>query len=129
METEVKNNWVTVASSSWLSDAQIIQGQLASEGIDSFAPDAHMATINPAALGMRIRIQVQEKDLKRAQEILGAAIESSEKCPACGSTDREELRPKAKNWFYALLSFLFLVPIRGGRTQKICAHCRAKLLP
>jgi hypothetical protein len=65
-------NLITVATFSNAIDAHIIMGKLESEGIQCFLKDEHTVTANPMyeiAYG-GIKLQVPEKDVEAAKEIL-----------------------------------------------------------
>lgn len=78
-------------------EAHIVKSKLESEGINSFLFDENMVSLNPLyniTVG-GIKLKINETDLERAQEILGAVEntpltnETGEaiKCPKCGSAN------------------------------------------
>ena len=73
---------VTIASFTFIGEAQIAKLTLASKGIDCFLADEFMSTYLPIAMG-GIRLQVRESDTERAEEILrslkpNASVEENE---------------------------------------------------
>lgn len=87
-------------------------GLLRSEGIEAFANDTRLNTVDPLlspALGW-VRISVKSEDLDRATEILGERIrrqpdskdpkaEEPDSCPACGGPlPEEESKCPACGW-------------------------------
>ena len=76
--------WVVVRNCGWVHEAHVIVAVLEAEGIDTFIPDSHMASIRPELSGALggIRVLVRQTDLELAHEILSA--EAEEELPGRG---------------------------------------------
>ena len=69
------NNFITVLTFSYPSEAAIIRGRLEAEGIECFVQDELTVQVNPFysnAVG-GVKLQVRESDLEQAVEILKEA--------------------------------------------------------
>ena len=120
-------DWATVATYNWISEAEVVKGALESAGIDAFIPEEHTSTINPIITGVQVRVQVRESTLEEARALLNAKIsQPKEICPKCG-TDRVKLVPIGfKGWVQFMFCSLLMIPMRRN-SQKICANCGAKI--
>ena len=69
--------WVVVRNCGWVHEAHVIVAVLEAEGIETFVPDSHMASIRPELAGALggIRVLVRESDLELARETLAAEEE------------------------------------------------------
>ncbi|MBC7690691.1 MAG: hypothetical protein H7222_02900 [Methylotenera sp.] len=98
-----------------------------------------LATINPMATAMVVRVQVRVGQLSQAQEMLKdlqePVMESAEPsvkteitlCPACGSDRIGKESTTAKNCFTALLGLVFGAPMRRQSGRMICESCGERL--
>lgn len=70
--------WVVVRNCVWLHEAHVIVAVLETEGIETFLPDSHVASIRPELSGALggIRVFVRESDLELAHEILSAEADT-----------------------------------------------------
>jgi hypothetical protein len=77
--------WVVVRNCAWVHEADVIVAVLETEGIETFVPDSHMASIRPELSGALggIRVLVRESDLELAREAL-AVEEAEEDFPGRG---------------------------------------------
>jgi hypothetical protein len=74
---------VTVAQCSDLTHAFRLKMLLACSGIDSFIPDENSATIAPHYFfASGVRLQVAEKDLRRARKIVASPEQTREDPPS-----------------------------------------------
>jgi Putative prokaryotic signal transducing protein len=76
--------WVVVRNCGFTHEADVIVAVLEAEGIETFVPDSHMASIRPELSGGLggIRVLVRESDLELACEAL--AVEEAEELPGRG---------------------------------------------
>jgi hypothetical protein len=75
--------WVVVRNCWWLHEAHLIVAVLETEGIETFVPDSHVASIRPELSGALggIRVLVRESDLELAHEILSSEAETDHSDP------------------------------------------------
>ena len=75
---------VTVHNANWVHDALFVKSILEGEGIDSFVPDEHTLSVDPAlgaALG-GVRIMVRASDAARARQVIAALLSADAGNPA-----------------------------------------------
>ncbi|OGP60309.1 MAG: hypothetical protein A2V67_07005 [Deltaproteobacteria bacterium RBG_13_61_14] len=120
----MSETWATIATFFRPIDAHLACSHLEAAGIEALILDENTASINPfysIAIG-GCRVQVREKELTRAQEVLGAdsmqvmgedseddsSIQikkpSNELCPQCGALGLAS--EKQVSWLAALLSLI-----------------------
>jgi hypothetical protein len=122
-------DWVTVATFTWLQEAQILKGLFESENIETFIPEEHMSTINPMATGMQVRVQVKAFRVEMAKRMIAEFQPLSVKqvCPSCGSdecTNAPDAKgTRSRNWVKFILGLLVMVPMRRGHSRKKCGKC------
>ncbi|WP_420130032.1 DUF2007 domain-containing protein [Longimicrobium sp.] len=75
MDTTPADEWVVLRNCDYMHEAELIVAELDAEGIDTFVPDSHMASIRPELSGALggIRVLVRASDLEEANEALLAA--------------------------------------------------------
>lgn len=101
---ETDENWVTLSTYSWLSDAQVARSLLEANDIVTMIPEENTVGVIPYMTAMQVRILVRKKDLPLAKELLSSGPAESD--PAV-KTDHT-----SANWFRAILGFFFGVPMR-----------------
>jgi DNA-directed RNA polymerase subunit M/transcription elongation factor TFIIS len=117
----------TLTTVTWLPEADALRLRLEAEGIPAFVPDQQTVTTNALygqAIG-GIRVQVDERDYDRAQEVLQGHVPPASAgmfaCPACKSdaVTYEEFSLRA-----ACLALLFLgIPWLRRKRQFSCQAC------
>jgi DNA-directed RNA polymerase subunit M/transcription elongation factor TFIIS len=122
---------VTLTTVNWISEADLLCFQLESEGIKTFVPDQNTASVQPLygnAIG-GIRVQIDERDLPRAQEILKdsglpAGAKGMFECPQCHS---DSVRYEKVSKRFAFLSILLIgIPLLWFKRQCRCENCGHK---
>ena len=122
---------VTLTTVLSLVEADILRSRLEANGITTLIPDEGVISVNPLYAGTvgGIRVQVGEKDLSSAREILDLKDAPIEKgvfeCPKCGS-DLVDIEYANLPRFLALLSVLCLgLPLLWFKKQCRCRICGA----
>ena len=121
---------ITIAKVSYIHEADLICMKLGGAGIESFIADQMMASINPLYSGAigGIRIQIDEKDLEKAREILSGSIPPVDKgiflCPNCSSDSVEYEHVSKRSAFLSL--FLFSMPFTWVKRKCTCKDCGHK---
>ena len=117
----------TIATFTWLPEADALCMRLGAEGIEAFVPDQHTATANALygnAIG-GIRVQVADEDVERAREILGGGVPPASAglfaCPECGSDAVAYEKYSRRAAFLALL--LLGIPLLWNRRRFACRAC------
>jgi DNA-directed RNA polymerase subunit M/transcription elongation factor TFIIS len=121
---------VTLTTVNWIAEADILCAQLESAGIKTFVPDQNTASVQPLygnAIG-GIRVQINERDLPRAREILKDKLPPAAKgmfeCPRCNS---DSVRYEKVSKRFAFLSLLLIgIPLLWFKRQCICESCGHK---
>ena len=115
----MNDDWQTLATFSWLSEAQMLRTRLESEGIATLLPEEHTAGFSPVFTAMQVRVQVRARDLERSRDLMAQSEMTPEESAeidalAVGAgPSPEERRPKkGANWFRALIGLIFGVPMR-----------------
>ena len=108
-------------------EANLIQGNLANEGIESFLANENYTSLYPnmnGAMGSGIQILVNEDDADRALKII-SSNDRSVHCPKCDST--EVIQQVRKNMFKVvgvMILSLFSSSAFGNIQAKYhCDHC------
>jgi hypothetical protein len=125
----VPRKLVTVAVYDFIAEAELNKAKLESEGIPAFIFDGTMMNVNflfSTALG-GIKLQVDESQAERAQEILESTKFVSQKpedysgplCPTCGSSDVRYERYSKHQVFWGLL----VAPHPFKANQWKCNQC------
>jgi hypothetical protein len=112
----MENKLVTIATFPDALKARIVKGRLEAEGILCFIADEHTITNQPYLTMIHggVRLQVQENDLARAEEIIRITqrplapieyvpIPVTEKCPNCNSRKIEDVTSGKKQSFLTTL--------------------------
>jgi hypothetical protein len=118
----------TVATVTWLPEADATCMRLHAEGIETFIPDQHTVLANAMygnAIG-GVRIQVEERDFARAMEILHGSVPPASPgmfaCPACRS-DAVTYEKYSRRVAFLMLLFLG-IPLLWKKRQFTCQACR-----
>jgi hypothetical protein len=69
-----RDDWVTVETTVWGHQADLLRSVLEGSGIEVFIPDEHMASLRSHVLlgGGGVRVQVRASDVERARAVLDA---------------------------------------------------------
>lgn len=130
-------NLVTIKTFTYPHEAYVVRGKLESEGIETFTKDEMTVQVHnfySNAVG-GVKLQVWEKDVPHAKEILGlgaekqrdilivkkADIKSADICPFCSSNNIA--KGKKANWL-TLIPFLvigFIFPVY--KKSFVCFDC------
>lgn len=118
---------VTLTTVTYLHEADQICQRLEASGIKTLIPDQGALSMNPFlanAIG-GLRIQVDEKDLAAAREIVGDVPAATSPglftCPRCGSDEVQYERVSRR---FAFLSLLLVgVPLLWFKRQCTCKSC------
>ena len=120
----------TLTTVTWLPEADALCMRLKAEGIEGFIPDQHTVLANAMygnAIG-GLRVQVNERDFERAQEILQGMIPPAATgmfaCPACDS-DAISYEKYSKRVAFLMLLFLG-IPLLWRKRQFSCNACGHK---
>lgn len=108
-------------------DAELIQGNLANEGIESIISNENYTSLYPnmnGAMCSGIQILIEEKDAERALQIINA-MEPKVACPKCGS---EDIKQKIDKSFWGRMGVLLLglissAPVGNMQVKYRCNHC------
>jgi hypothetical protein len=126
-------DWKTVATFSWLQEAQLLKMRLEAAGFEAHIPGEHVAQLNPLVTMMQVPVQVRASELERAREFLdisvpedSEAVPQAEVCPACGSKNLIRKSAHARNWVVALVGLLFGAPMRA-KQRTVCGDCKTVL--
>ncbi len=117
----------TLTTVTWIGEADALCAQLEASGIKTFVPDQGAVTANPLyanALG-GIRVQVHERDLPRARELLKDRLPVGAggmfECPACKS---DAVRYEKVSKRFAFLTLLLIgIPILWFKRRCVCESC------
>jgi predicted RNA-binding Zn-ribbon protein involved in translation (DUF1610 family) len=118
---------VTLTTVNWIAEADFLCTLLEASGITTLVPDQGTVTANPTlahAIG-GIRIQVAERDLARAREIVNERATPSEsglfECPQCGSNSVQYENVSKRFAFMTLI--MFGIPLLWRKRQCKCDAC------
>lgn len=121
---------ITIAKVAYIHEADLICMKLEDAGIDSFIADQMLTSLNPLYSGAigGIRIQIDEKDLENAREILSDSIPPVDKgifrCPKCSSDSVEYENVSKRSAFLSL--FLVSMPFTWLKRKCTCKDCGHK---
>jgi len=124
---------VTAMAFSTLWEADMARSRLEAEGITAFVKDGHTINMNwlySNALG-GVKVQVTQKDLKRAGEILSIPLGTDVRdevdtgdsitCPRC-ENENIQYRVTGKRWIF-LTWLLCGIPLIWPRKRLYCCKC------
>ena len=121
----------TVATVTWMEEADALRLRLEGSGIRAFLPDQSTASVNPFASAWLggIRVQVADEDVAAAREILAVppVEEGMLRCPVCGS-DRVTFEKFTRRFLFLSLLLLGL-PLCWRRPHCRCLACGALWKP
>ncbi len=128
---------ITIKSSHYPADLQVLKSRLASEGIESIIDGELNSQVLSHIPSMEAELKVYESDIERVKAILEEVGElgSNSKivCPKCGSEKyriKYSLRYKWRLFLSALLSAITFTPT--GRnispTKLICERCETEFM-
>lgn len=126
---------VTLITCDSTIEANLIQGRLKNEGIESFLTNENFSNLMPHysnILGSGVQIMVWEADYAPARELIRDKLEPQIQelvCPICGS---HEIglgvgRHKGTKFFQMLASILFLIPMGNLKPKYYCKKCRTEI--
>ncbi len=117
---------VTIASFSFIHEAELARSSLESEGIPAFVADANIVGINwllSNAVG-GVKLQVRRCDLDLAKEILGQEPEPNKEgwgeCANCGSAQLEPVADRRLGFLSWLLTGMLLFRPRYKLRCTVC---------
>jgi len=115
----------TIATYSKLDDAYLARSRLEGSGVVAFIPNEYTASnawARTQAMG-GIRLQVQDEDCDRANEVLGIRPHARGDlvCPHCGSHN-VRLRELSAAAALGILFFGFILPAKSRKAD--CLDCR-----
>ena len=114
-------DWVTLATYSWISEAEVVRGALESAGIEAFIPEAYTSTINPIMTGVQVRVQVREFALEEARSLLTTS-QVEDPCTKCGKNNFKLIPIGFRGWLQFILCSLLMIPMKRN-ARKICVNC------
>lgn len=108
-------------------EAELIQGNLLNEGIESIISNENYTTLYPnmnGAMGSGVQILIDEKDADRALQII-KATEQKVACPKCGS---ENIKQEIDKSFWGRMGVLLLgiissAPVGNMQVKYHCENC------
>ena len=121
---------ITITTVSYIHEADLIRMKLEGEGINVFIADQMTASISPLHSGAigGIRIQIDEKDLEAAREVLSDNFPLADKgmfqCPSCSSDSVEYESVSQRSAYLSLL--LFNIPFTWSKRKCTCNDCGHK---
>lgn len=115
-----------------LTEAFLIKGRLANEGIESFLTNQNFTNLMPLynhMLGSGIQVIVNEIDYTNAREIIKDKIEPNNEeitCPNCGSKDIGLGLGKRKGLkiINILIAVFSMIPLGNLKPKFYCKTCR-----
>jgi len=118
-----------------LTEAYLIKGRLANEGIECFLTNQNFTNLMPLynnMLGSGIQIIVNEIDFNKAREIIKDKIEPNNEelyCPNCGSNDIGLGLGKRKGLkiFNIMIALLSVFPMGNLKPKFYCKKCREEV--
>ncbi|MDD2411683.1 MAG: DUF2007 domain-containing protein [Dysgonamonadaceae bacterium] len=126
---------VILITSESLAEAHILKGRLLNEGIDCFLTNENFVNLMPLCnnmLGSGIQLMINERDSKKAREILKYKIEPSKmelNCPNCGSQNIGLGLGKRKGFkiFNIIIALLSAFPMGNLKLDYYCKDCKTEI--
>ncbi|MBK7213061.1 MAG: DUF2007 domain-containing protein [Bacteroidales bacterium] len=110
-------------------EANMLQGLLANEGIESFLTNENFTTLMPGfngMLGSGVQVMIEETDFERASKLIQEEVQEDEiRCPECNSTNVSFGlgQNKYRKILAAFFSFLAGTPLGNIKSTHYCRDC------